>query len=463
MEPSYTLSRNPVDEFSPVREAAFRLVEPARLASTNLHLDRRLREEGELLGPEFQQLRAPRTSVLVFVDDQPDANFGHACRYLLFNPETSALHTTFAARFPPWQERIPESFETFHRPVHPLPMEALFHVIPAWHCPIFFPRGNRYAIFYSGMSNTRHLNDMEFGYRTLIHRYRFRPENITVLSYDGTTDTQEGTNITWPGDGTHYQIRINGAGDQAALEAAVDELKVKLRPQDVLFVHTNNHGDNDSGGSFLCEYPNWGKYYANDFAMKLGELPHYRSLVVMMEQCNAGGFNQPIITHSTASATSVASAAIASQSSYVSSDGHWDPFARDWFAAQAGHTPYGAALAFNADSNGNGRIEATEAFGYANTVRDPRDSPNFDQSSAAGGAAWLGQEYFVWWWWCFILRTELQARYLELPEEAYAERFREVEPRLLELTEKIDANSEELRREISVEVQTLVEQVYGPK
>ena len=136
---------------------------------------------------------------------------------------------------------------------------------------------------------------------------------------------------------------------------------------------TSNFGS----GSFLCTYPSFGEYFADDFAAKLGELPRYQSLIVMMEQCNSGGFNEPVIKFSTARATSVASAAIATQSSYASPDLHWDSFARDWFAAQTGHDPYGAALAFNPDTNGDGKIEATEAFNYANAVRNPQDSPQF--------------------------------------------------------------------------------------
>ena len=115
----------------------------------------------------------------------------------------------------------------------------------------------------------------------------------------------------------------------------------------------------------------------------------------MLEQCNSGGFNGSIIAKSPAAATSVASAAIESQSSYVSADGNWDPFARDWIAAQAGHDPFGAALAFNPDTDADGRIEAEEAYEYANAVKDPRDSPNFSESSEAGGDIALGQGYIV--------------------------------------------------------------------
>jgi hypothetical protein len=448
------------DVFAAIRDRAFRSVNSDRLGQTNLYLDYRVREDGEQLGPAFQGLTAPRPSVLVFADDEPMANFGHPCRYLLFDPESGEMHAELPARFPPWQERIPESLSAFHQPVRPVPAESLYHIRPPWLCPILYPRGRRYAILYSGMSNTRHLNDMEFGYRTLVHRYGFAPGDITVLSFDGTTRTQEGANTTWPGDGTPYQIVVNGPGDRAAFEAAVDALKPKLDDDDLLFIHTNNHGDNDGAQSYLCTYPSWDEYFADDFAAKLGELPRYRSLIVMMEQCNAGGFNQPIIKLSTADATSVASAAIATQSSWASPDGHWDSFARDWFAAQAGHDPYGAALAFNPDANSDGRIEATEAFSYASTIKNPNDSPQFDESSPAGGNIWLGRRYIIWWWWCWILREILERPYHLLPEAEYYARLREILPGLSQLAAVLDDQSADLRKEMTEAIRRLAERAF---
>ena len=224
------------------------------------------------------------------------------------------------------------------------------------------------------MSNKRHLNDMEFLYRTLIDVYGFDASHIQVLTYDGSLNTQDGVQTKWPGDGTAYRIQVNGQGNRAAFEGAVDSLKAKLKSDDTILIHCNNHGDYDGspGTSYLCTYPNWGQYYNADFSAKIGELPQFRQLIVMLEQCNSGGFNNSIIANSPAGATSVASAASKSQSSYVTSDGNWDPFARDWIAAQAGQDAFGAALAFNPELNGNGKVEASEAFNYADAVKDAR-------------------------------------------------------------------------------------------
>lgn len=447
-----------------IRVHAFERLSYEHRQTTNLHLDELAYKKGEHIGPEFQKIVAPADAILVFADDDPRANFGHACRYLLYDAEKGHFLREAPARFPPIADvRKPRKLTTFHEPVQFHAAPNLFHYPwPRWRCPIIFPEGARYALLYSGMSNKRHLNDMEFLYRTLVDLYGFDPKNIYALSYDGTLNTQDGVQVNWPGDGAAYRIKITGHGNQAAFEAAVDDLKTKLKALDTLVIHCNNHGDYDGtpGSSYLCTYPSWGRYYNADFSAKLGQLPKYRQLMVMLEQCNSGGFNASILAHSTASATSVASAAIESKSSYVSADGNWDPFARDWIAAQAGHTPFGSALASNPDTDGDGRIEAEEAYAYANSVRDPRDSPNFSESSEAGGDIHLGQDYIIWWWWCLILKEKLEPYRVKLPPHEYYERLHRVQPELAKLTAGLDEQSDKLRREMTTKIGHLVASAF---
>jgi hypothetical protein len=158
---------------------------------------------------------------------------------------------------------------------------------------------------------------------------------------------------TWPGDNTPYRIQITGTGDRAGFEAAVDDLKARIDRDDLLLIHINNHGDveGDPGEACWCTWPNEDPYFAGDFSSKLGELPKFGKLVCMFEPCHAGGFNAPVIAQSPAGSTSVASAATVDRESIGSSDLNWDCFARDWIAAQAGHDPYGATLAFNPDGD----------------------------------------------------------------------------------------------------------------
>jgi hypothetical protein len=386
-----------------------------------------------------------------------------------------ALPARFSPAAPATEEATLKPFYEAVRFVTPPELYKPLH--PVWPCyPVIIPDGERYAILFSGHSNRRHLNDMEFLYRTLVDRYSFDPANIYAMNYDGSLNTYDGVQTIWPGDGTAYRIQVTGAGDQASFEAAIDDLKGKLKSRDTLLIHCNNHGDSDTpdGGitwipntAFLCTYSptawhKWGpEYYHYDFSNKLGELPRFRQLIVMLEQCHSGGFNASILAHSQADATSVASAATEFQNSYVTWDGNWDPFARDWIAAQAGHDPFGAALAFDPDTDGDGRIQAEEAYHYANVVRDPRDSPNYSESSAAGGDIALGQEYRTWWWWCRILYVELEKYRIKLPPEEYYGRLHTIQPELAMLTAELDKVSEELREKTQVRVDALVREAFG--
>ena len=139
----------------------------------------------------------------------------------------------------------------FTSPRNSSPTRPVSDCWPIWRRPRFRKRGTRYAILYSGMSNKRHLNDMEFLYRTLIDVYGFDASHIQVLTYDGSLNTQDGVQTRWPGDGTAYRIQVNGQGNRAAFEGAVDSLKAKLKSDDTILIHCNNHGIMTEFGYFV--------------------------------------------------------------------------------------------------------------------------------------------------------------------------------------------------------------------
>jgi hypothetical protein len=446
--------------FENVRKHAATNLPRAMQQTTNLHLDEHLYAAKEFIGPEFQKITADRSSILVFADDDPMANFSHACRYLLYDAKTGEFYREMAAKFPPFSATRPSTLKAFHEPVK-FADSAHFAVKPVFRGPIIVPDGERFAVLFSGMSNRRHLNDMEFLFRTLVDTYGFKQENIFSLSFNGKLETQEGKQSLYP-DGTPYRINIKHEGSRSALEGVFDQLKGRLKSRDELLIHTNNHGgwDNTPGSAYLCTYPAWTPYYCTDFAAKLGTLPKFNNLIAMMEQCHAGGFNLPVLAHSTAAATSIASAAIESKSSYVTADGQWDPFARDWIAAQAGHGPFGNALAFNPDFDRDRRIEAEEAFGYADVVRDSRDTPNFNEKSEAGGDITLSQKYRIFWWYPVLVEA-LRPHYLKLPLEEYQALVRKMQPELQKLATTLERKSEPLKKEAATEVTAMVTSIFG--
>jgi hypothetical protein len=430
--------------------------------TTNLHIDKRVIPAGETVGPKHLRIVTKQASVLVFADTKPMANFGHDCRYLFYSAENGELAQTVAAQLPPYLSKRSDTFVAFHQPVQAIPSPVTIPIRPILRCPVLFER-TRYAILWSGASEKRHLNDLEFLYRTLIDRYGCDPSNIYALSYDGTLGTADGVPTTWPGDNTPYRIQITGTGDRAGFEAAVDDLKARIDWDDLLLIHINNHGDveGDPGEACWCTWPNEDPYFAGDFSSKLGELPKFGKLVCMFEPCHAGGFNAPVIAASPAGSTSVASAATVDRESIGSSDLNWDCFARDWIAAQAGHDPSGATLAFNPDGDHDGIVEAEEAFAYANAVKDPNDTPNFSESSEAGGDISLGHQYVLWGWWCAILRRELEQYYVNLPIPEYYELLRTAQPDLLKLSQEIDGRSAELRSEYEPRLKAAIEEAFG--
>jgi hypothetical protein len=57
---------------------------------------------------------APWDAALVFIDQQPLANWGHPCRYLLINPSNGET-LSFAARFPPFQPENKNLWRVLYR------------------------------------------------------------------------------------------------------------------------------------------------------------------------------------------------------------------------------------------------------------------------------------------------------------------------------------------------------------
>jgi hypothetical protein len=183
--------------------------------------------------------------------------------------------------------------------------------------------------------------------------------------------------------------------------------------------------------------------------------------MVMMEQCHSGGFNTPVIANSTAAKTTIASACVETANSIGGAD--FDPFARDWIVAMAGSNPYGLPLGFNPDTDGNGRIYAEEAFAYADAVHDAYDTPVYSETSEAAGDTYLGQRYTWWWWWyCPLVTKALQPYYVAMPLPEFYEKIHAVvQPRLIDVQNKLDQASLELREELEPQINQIITAAFG--
>lgn len=425
-----------------IQSNAVRRLSAKRRMTNNLYVMEEVQPAKSVIKAGHQSIAMKRPTAVLFLDEEPMANWSHDCRYLLHDAETGELYKEVKASFPPYLVNPPPTFKAFHCPVvaqnplrviWPLELEFVF--------PWRIRKGNRYAILFSGASNNRHTNDLEFLYRQLVDRFYFDENNITVLNYDGTINYSGSPQpvASWPGDGTAYTMPVDDAGTRQALEDAIDDLKAKLKEDDLLLIHTNNHGGHNGTESYLCCYSG-PDYMASDFASKLGELPLYSDLIVMMEQCHSGGFNDSVIEASTAKRTTFAAACTEGKNSIGGAD--FDPFARDWISALAGGDPYGAALLSDPDYDHSGRVSAREAFSYADDVHHNYDSPVYSAFGTDAGDQHLHQK----WRFIFVYREFMLKEFVLLRDRlADPVLFRKamrtrVLPELAEIDDKFAAN-----------------------
>ncbi len=453
--------------FDRIQEDARRRMSRRQAEGSNLFIQKSVIRSGRAIKTPQERIAMELDTLLVFSDDAPAANWAHPCRYLLYNAENGEMYKEVPARFPPYLVKVPETYEVFHQAVTLAPDWTVQYIKPQLHYAWKLPLGTRFAVLFSGASNFRHVNDLEFAYRTLVDVYGFSPSNIYVLNYDGSLNWSGAPfgATNWPGDGTPHRMTINGAGTKADLEGVLGDLKTRLHSDDLLLIHTNNHGGHNGTESYLCTYSG-ASYKASDFAAKLGQLPEFRCLIAMFEQCHSGGFNSHVIGRSPATRTSVASACSEFDSSW--GNGHFDYFARDWIAAINGIDPYGAALASNPDSNADGCIGAREAYDYANTYKYAADTPVYSQAPAGAGECHLGQLWYWWWPWWYkqVLYERPLLRRPPLPDpELYERIHHSMMPELEEIdryvAERYMKLGKELEEEIGPRVEELIDAALG--
>lgn len=412
------------EKFQKIIDDALGALSPARRATTNLYLDTAPYVKGSDIGPTFQKIRARQRSLLVFADEDPMANFSHPCRYRFYDEKTHRFLYEVTAQFPPHLDFVPDTFRVFHEPVRPIRsiLRTPLKIDPAPPAPGPAPVvRERYAILFSGSSDRRHLNDLEYCYRMLTRRYQFKPGNICVLNFDNTRKVKDGGvggfAVNWPKDNSApdpFQIPIPppppppspplpqpllaAPADRAGFQAACQALALpKLQPQDLLFIYTGGHGhalltNNKPSDPWLISH-DWQPYTAPQFCDDLATLPEHDSLLIVMQQCYSGLFIDPVIDKKGLATNPIKakrlSIACASEvRSHANPDATFDVFALDWVTAHLDEDPYKNPPKKDPDTGpppagGNGIIEASEAYAYALTFKHADDQPNSADAPAA--------------------------------------------------------------------------------
>jgi hypothetical protein len=128
-----------------------------------------------------------------------------------------------------------------------------------------------------------------------------------------------------------------------------------------------------------------------------------------------------------------------------------------------GNTPYGGDLASNPDTDGTGKVSAREAHNYADAVKDPYDTPVYDESSPAAGNSFLGQRYwYIWPIYCRLLVEILYPYYLRKPiPEFYDILHAKLLPQLQDIEAKLAEVSTKQEQELKQALATIVKKIMG--
>ncbi len=454
-----------------------------RRRTTNLYLENRVLHSGETIGPKFAPVRIEQDSVLCFADHQPNANYSHECQFLLFDAQSGRPLRRIRAKFPPYEIEGRGSMRLFHEPVPVTP-----RLLPAGGdtpapCPALPPIGRRFAILFAGAAQRHHVNDLELCYRTLTGTYNFDPDDVFVLAHSGNPQDPAGPFV---GDDRKPRKWVDGsvftmtqkpmrAGTALALDDVFTKLNTEMTADDLLFIHTNGHGGYDvfpdsdprpDKGPYLCTWasdnPIGGKYFANRLKDRLNAIPpSYRMLMVVAQQCYGGGFKDPVLNGSKALESSIACAAEASGVSYWSQDMNFTHFTLDWLSAQRRQRPGGPAV--NVDGNSSGAIEACEAYGYAFTNRDLRDSPNCaSKPNGADGTVALSEPNPLSPNWCALVQPLVEKYRKKNAGPGYDRILRSVLPELSNLVlPALKRQAGEIRLELTARLERILAEAFG--
>jgi hypothetical protein len=334
-------------------------------------------------------------SWFIFIDDVPNANWAHPCRYAFVNIEDGS-YVINEKMFPPDLSQM--TLLTESRYV--IGEKKLFDIPKRTTSD--YSANHNYAIILSGGMNMninyeRYWNDCSAIYSTLVNVYNYPKDHIYVLMSDGTNPANDLCIIHDNGNAPHTYTYISSPldldGDNspdiqyaATLDnvyTVFDDLKDRMTSEDELFIFTMDHGGwNTTHQAYFIGL--WGNDELYDFelASVIDEL-NAGKINICMGQCYSGGFINALADNNRV----ISTACRHDQISFEMSNHTYDEFVYHWISAVTGSTPYGTTV--NADSNNDGYISMAEAFTYAQTNDSQTETPQFYSNPQTLGASLL--------------------------------------------------------------------------
>ena len=323
---------------------------------------------------------------IYFIDEMPNANWTHPCRYIFVDKRNGILDV-ISASTPPYNPeftlKTPTKFSTQSE------RYEKFKILPSSISHID-NNNERYAVILSGggskeSNHERYWNDCSLIYKILVQTYKYKPENIYVIMADGTDPGYDRRKLDKTYDSSPLDLDGNGTNDiqysatKSNISAVFNTLSAKLTPDDNLLVFTTDHGSRVNGVSALVLWNNV-LMYPSEFAAELNKV-HSQNICVVMEQCYSGGF----ISSLEGDGRIIMTACKADEVSWSLSGSVYDEFVYHWCAALQNSYPSGAVA--YADKNGNGIISMKESFEYAKTNDIADETPQYSSKNEELGEA----------------------------------------------------------------------------
>lgn len=316
---------------------------------------------------------------LFFVDDLPQANWDHPCRFVLVSPDGTM--TVERATTPP--TNMDDFEELTSWPKADLIIQSPKDISGRTRAGST-PAARRHAVIISGGANKwsnypRYWNDCAYFFATL-KAHGFLDNNIHVLFADGTDpapDRPDGQSspLDFDGDG-RPDIEHNATRQTVAL--VFDQLAATLGPEDILYIFATDHGASQEINEYPYYYPFvvlclWGEdITGEEMAAEVNKVP--AGIVVgIFEQCFSGG----LVERLKGPGRVVMSASRWWEYSYAMPPNYeYDEFSF--------HVTRALAEPARGDSNGDGLVTMEEAYLYG-LVNDGWKSELVDHSLANQG------------------------------------------------------------------------------
>lgn len=331
-----------------------------------------------------------KDSWFFFVDEQPGANWEHKASYVVVNRETGNVKRV-AAMSPPVEvmelkglnNLAVTQMQVFKRNLTILRPKLMVRAIRLL-------KQNKYAVLICGGWNassnySRYWNDLQFMYKILKNKYHYTDSQIIVLYANGT----HSPNGDFDGNGTND---IDYAATKANLTKVMNAVADNISSTGKFFFFATNHGGDDPG-AYKSNLTLWGESIKDhEFGALTGKIK-CKEAIYVLEPCFSGGLMDDILNAQPKPCGNpkvcVMTAARENQVSWgCDTEGSYDEYVYHWMSAVNGKTPTGAIA--NADTNGDGKIQMSEAHAYA-VKKDSRDeNPQIGSCSTGACDATLG-------------------------------------------------------------------------